>query len=116
MGGKSSEQFSRRYLRKLPDVGKMFNMFYSVLAQDYKGDINIAPNFSFVNPQKLLGQLTSDEINKLVIEGERSTWPELEQIRICSNIGHKLEQIMDHHTDHNVKSFYKVNRRKSARS
>jgi len=113
---KSSEKFSRRYLRKLPDVGKMFNMFYSVLAQDYKGDINIAPNFSFVNPQKLLGQLTSDEINKLVTEGERSTWPELEQIRICSNIGHKLEQIMDHHEDHNIKSFYKVNRRKYARS
>jgi TAG lipase/steryl ester hydrolase/phospholipase A2/LPA acyltransferase len=113
---KSSEKFSRRYLRKLPDVGKMFNMFYSVLAQDYKGDINIAPNFSFVNPQKLLGQLTSDEINKLVTEGERSTWPELEQIRICSNIGHKLEQIMGHHEDHNIKSFYKVNRRKYARS
>jgi predicted acylesterase/phospholipase RssA len=112
---KSGEQFSRRYLRKLPDVGKFFNMFYSVLAQDYKGDINIVPNFSFVSPEKLLGKLTSDEITKLVKEGERCSWPQLEQIRICSNIGHKLEQIMDHHADHNIKRFYKVNRRKSAR-
>jgi TAG lipase/steryl ester hydrolase/phospholipase A2/LPA acyltransferase len=85
------------------------------LAQDYKGDINIVPNFSFVSPEKLLGKLTSDEINKLVKEGERCSWPQLEQIRICSNIGHKLEQIMDYHTDHNINRFYKVNRRKSAR-
>jgi len=110
---KSSEQFSRRYLRRLPDIGKVINMFYSVLAQDYKGDVNIVPNFTFVSPQKLLGQLNSDEIKQLVKEGERSTWPQLEQIRTCSNISHKLEQIMDHHTDHNVKHLYKVNRRKS---
>ena len=39
---KSGEKFSRRYLRKIPDVGKTMSMFYSVMAQDYKGDVNIA--------------------------------------------------------------------------
>jgi TAG lipase/steryl ester hydrolase/phospholipase A2/LPA acyltransferase len=107
---KSGERFSRRYLRKIPDVGKAMSMFYSVMAQDYKGDVNIVPNFNFVDPQKLLGQLTSNEIQELVIEGERSTWPQLEQIKVCSKIGHKLEQILDHHTDHNVKRFYKKRR------
>jgi len=110
---KSSERFSRRYLRKLPDVGKVINMFYSVFAQDYKGDINIVPSFTLVSPEKLLGHLTTNEIKELIVEGERSTWPELEQIRICSNISHKLEQIMDHHADHDIKRFYKVKRRKS---
>jgi predicted acylesterase/phospholipase RssA len=107
---KSGEKFSRRYLRKIPDVGKAMSMFYSVMAQDYKGDVNIAPNFNFVDPQKLLGQLTSVEIEELVIEGERSTWPQLEQIKICSKIGHKLEEILDHHTEHNIKRFYKKRR------
>ena len=104
---KSGEKFSRRYLRKIPDVGKTMSMFYSVMAQDYKGDVNIVPNFNFVDPQKLLGQLTSAEIQELVIEGERSTWPQLEQIKICSRIGHKLDEILDHHTEHNIKRFYK---------
>jgi predicted acylesterase/phospholipase RssA len=104
---KSGENFSRRYMRKLPEVGKTMSMFYSVIAQDYKGDVNIVPNFSFVNPQKLLGQLTSDEIKKLVIAGERSTWPELEQIKVCSKIGHKLDEILDNHRDHNIKRLYK---------
>lgn len=104
---KSGEKFSRRYLRKMPEVGKAMNMFYSVMAQDYKGDVNIAPNFSFVDPQKLLGQLTSTEIQELVLEGERSTWPQLEQIKICSKIGNKLDEILDNHSDHSIKRLYK---------
>lgn len=107
---KSGETFSRRYLRKLPKVGQAMSMFYSAVAQEYKGDINIVPSFSFVNPQKLLGQLNSDEIKELVIEGERATWPRLEQIRICSKIGLKLDEILDHHNDHNIKHLYKKRR------
>ena len=107
---KSGEKFSRRYLRKMPDVGKTMSMFYSVMAQDYKGDVNIAPNFTFVDPQKLLGQLNSDEIKALVLEGERCTWPELEQIKVCSKIGQKLEQILDNHSEHNIKRLYKKRR------
>lgn len=107
---KSGEKFSRRFLRKIPDVGKTMSMFYSVMAQDYKGDVNIVPHFNFVDPQKLLGQLTSAEIDELVIEGERSTWPQLEQIKICSKIGHKLDEILDHHLEHNIQRFYKTRR------
>lgn len=104
---KSSEKFSRQYLRGVPEVGKALSMFYSVIAQDYTGDVNIAPNFNVVDPQKLLGQLTSDEILELVDAGERATWTKLEQIRICSKIGRTLDQILDHHDAHNVKRFYK---------
>lgn len=104
---KSGEKFSRRYLRGIPDVGKAMSMFYSVMAQDYKGDINIIPNFGFIDPQKLLGQLTTREIEELIVEGERSTWARLEQIRNCSKIGRTLDDILDHHGDHNVKRFYK---------
>jgi predicted acylesterase/phospholipase RssA len=107
---KSGEKFSRRFLRKIPDVGKTMSMFYSVMAQDYKGDVNIVPHFNFVDPQKLLGQLTSTEIDELVIEGQRSTWPQLEQIKICSKIGHKLDEILDHHSEHNIQRFYKKRR------
>ena len=89
-------------IRKIPEVGKTMNMFYSVMAQNYKGDVNIVPNFNFVDPQKLLGQLTSTEIQELVVEGERSTWPQLEQIKICSKIGQKLEEILAHSNEHNI--------------
>ena len=107
---KNGESFSRKYLRQIPDVGKAMSMFYSVVAQDYEGDVNIIPNFNFIDPQKLLGQLNSSEIESLVEEGERSTWAKLEQIRISSQIGRKIDEILDHHEAHNIKRFYKKRR------
>ena len=105
---KASEKFSRQYLRAVPDVGKAMSMFYSVVAQDYKGDINIAPSFNFVDPRKLLAQLPEDEIIGLTFEGEKATWTRLEQIRICSKIGQTLDHILDSHQDHDVTRTYKI--------
>jgi predicted acylesterase/phospholipase RssA len=104
---KASEKFSRRFFRNVPSVGQAMSMFHSVMAQEYAGDITIAPSFNFVDPQKLMGRLTQDEINELVREGEHATWPKIEQIRICSEIGRTLDEILDTHDAHDVKSFYK---------
>jgi len=104
---KSGEKFSRRYLRAVPEVGKAMSMFYSVVAQDYKGDINIAPSFSYYDPRKLLAQLSEEEVDHLTREGERSTWAKLEQIRISSKIGQTLDDILDEHGAHDVQTTYK---------
>jgi TAG lipase/steryl ester hydrolase/phospholipase A2/LPA acyltransferase len=104
---KTSEQLSRRYLRAVPEVGRAMSMFYSVVAQEYKGDINIAPSFSYFDPRKLLAQLSQDEIDMLMLEGERATWARLEQIRISSKIGKTLDDILDDHALHDVRTTYK---------
>ena len=104
---KVSEQLSRRYLRAIPDVGRAMSMFYSVVAQDYQGDINIAPGFSYFDPRKLLARLSREEIDMLTLEGERATWARLEQIRISSKIGQTLDDILDAHTLHDVRATYK---------
>ncbi|MFT6432172.1 MAG: putative acylesterase/phospholipase RssA [Candidatus Azotimanducaceae bacterium] len=104
---KSSEQFSRKYLRQIPSAGQAMSMFHSLMAQDYTGDINIVPNLGFIDPQKLLAQLSAKEIEELVTEGEKSTWPQLERIRISTKIGRTLDHILDNHTNHNIKKFYK---------
>lgn len=104
---KASEKFSRRFFRNVPNVGQAMSMFHSVMAQDYAGDITIAPSFNFVDPQKLMGRLTQKEITDLINEGEHASWPKIEQIRICSKIGRTLDRILDTHEAHDVKSFYK---------
>jgi predicted acylesterase/phospholipase RssA len=104
---RASERFSRRYLRQIPSVGQAMSMFYAVMAQDYQGDINIVPSFNYVDPQKLLARLSAKEIEELILEGERGTWTQLERIRICTKIGRTLAHILDHHAEHNIKSFYK---------
>jgi TAG lipase/steryl ester hydrolase/phospholipase A2/LPA acyltransferase len=104
---RASEKFSRRYLRQVPSIGQGMSMFYSVMAQNYEGDINIVPSFNYVDPQKLLARLNAKEIEDLILEGERGTWPQLERIKICTKIGRTLSRILDHHAEHNIKSFYK---------
>ena len=104
---RAGEKFSRRFFRNVPNVGQAISMFYSVMAQDYTGDVNIAPSFNFVDPQKLMGRLTKEEIVELIREGEHATWPRLEQIRICTAVGRTLDDILDTHDEHDVKSFYK---------
>jgi len=104
---RASEKFSRRFLRQVPSIGQSMSMFYSVMAQNYQGDINIVPSFNYVDPQKLLARLTGKEIEALILEGERGTWPQLERIRICTKIGRTLSQILDTHAEHSIKSFYK---------
>ena len=104
---KASERFSRQYLRDFPALSRSFNTFNSVIGQDYTGDITILPSFNFVDPQKLLAQLTEEEIDELIDEGIKATWPKLEQIKLCTKIGNTLEEILDEHHDHNVKAFYK---------
>ena len=104
---KYAEQYSRRYLRAVPDVGKNLSMFYSLMAQEYKGDVNIAPSFTYFDPQKLLSQLSPEEVNALMLEGERAAWQRMEQVRISSKIGRTLDAIMDDHTQHDVRTSYK---------
>tara|TARA_R110002072_G_scaffold13418_12_gene56274 strand:- start:32097 stop:33569 length:1473 start_codon:yes stop_codon:yes gene_type:complete len=104
---KAGEKFSRRFFRNVPNVGQAMSMFYSVMAQDYNGDVNIAPSFNFVDPQKLMGRLTQEEISDLIEEGERATWTRLEQIKICTEVGRTLDEILDHHAEHDIKAFYK---------
>ena len=113
---KASEKFSRRFFRNVPNVGQAMSMFHSVMAQDYNGDVTIAPSFNFVDPQKLMGRLTRDEIAELINEGEHACWPKIEQIRICTEVGRTLDDILDTHHDHDVKSFYKTRSARKSRS
>ena len=103
---RASEKFSRRYLARVPEVGRALNIFYSLYAQEYTGDINITPSFRLVDPRKILGHLTAEEIEKLYVDGQRSTWPLVEQIRLTTQIGRTLDGILDHHRDHDVRKFY----------
>ena len=47
------------------------------------------------------------EIAELVLDGERSTWPQLERLRICTKIGRTLDAILDDHAQHSVQHLYK---------
>ena len=67
---------------------------YAVATQDYTADINIIPRKRFYDPRKLLAVLSPEEVNQLILDGERATWPRIEMIRNCTRISQTLDRIL----------------------
>lgn len=78
-----------------PRLSMLLNSVHSLLDQNYRGDINIVPGFSFYNPLKLLAHVTEKEMLNLMQEGERSTWPHIAEIDTCTRISRTLDTILE---------------------
>ncbi len=75
-------------------VTQVTSLMRSVVNQDYVGDINILPDYRWMNPTKLLGFPGEKQVKKLIASGERCTWPKLEMIRQQTRISRTLRQIL----------------------
>ncbi len=90
-----SRDLTNPYAHRWPRAAMYANTFYSVALQDYRGDINIVPNYRYVSPRKLLAIPREEEIIALEQAGERSTWPQVEAIRITTRISRTLDRLLD---------------------
>jgi len=103
-----------RPLALSPSLNRMTSIALSVLNQDYIGDINILPANRYFNPFKVLSFLSEKEIRELIHEGERSTWPKVEMIRIQTRISRVLNRIMTDFDEEHVRRVKKtLTRRRS---
>lgn len=93
-GVRGTQQLAQRYSRQFPRVNMVIGMIASITLQTYTADINIFPGFRYFDPRKLLSHLSEEEVLALIKEGERSTWPKIEMIRVCSKIGRTLDRIL----------------------
>ncbi|MDJ0749868.1 MAG: DUF3336 domain-containing protein [Woeseiaceae bacterium] len=94
-------------LRWIPEIERAANSALSIINQSYVGDITIAPRRKLHNPLRALSWRTNDEIRELVVEGERSTWPRIERIRIQTQISRTLDPILRSYEDQHIRQFGK---------
>ena len=78
-----------------PRVNMLVSSMHGLIDQDYSGDINIVPNFSWYNPAKLLSHLSEEDLIELMEGGENSAYPAVEAIRICTRISRTMEEILN---------------------
>jgi len=101
--GRELLNFYRGMVQKKGDTWPRFNMLMSsihaLIDQDYSGDINVIPSFSWYNPAKILSHLSEQDLLELMEGGEHSTYPNIEAIRICTKIGRTMEEIL-HRFEH----------------
>jgi TAG lipase / steryl ester hydrolase / phospholipase A2 / LPA acyltransferase len=77
-----------------PRFNMAMNTVHALIDQDYSGDINIVPNFRWYNPGKLLSHLSEKDLMDLMEEGERTTYPQVETIRLCTLVSRTMEDIL----------------------
>ncbi|KAA1194257.1 DUF3336 domain-containing protein [Pseudohalioglobus sediminis] len=78
-----------------PRFNMLMNTVHALMDQEYSGDINVVPSFRWYNPAKLLSHLSEQDLIALMEGGEHSTYPQLEQIRLCTRISRTMEEILN---------------------
>lgn len=92
--GLAASYLAQKPLKSDSYFSKLLNGYISIVSQSYTGDINILPSKRFLNPTKALSAQSNKEILKLIADGEKSTWPCVEKIRIQTHISQTLDRIV----------------------
>lgn len=92
--GIAASYIAQRPLKSDSYFSKLLNGYISIVSQSYTGDINILPSKRFLNPTKALSAQSNKQILDLIADGEKSTWPSIEKIRIQTHISRTLDKIV----------------------
>ena len=96
--GRELLNFYRGMVQNRNETWPRFNLLMSsvhaLMDQEYSGDINIVPSFSWYNPAKILSHLSENDLIDLMKGGEQSTFPTMEAIRTCTKISRTMEEIL----------------------
>ncbi|MDB4512284.1 DUF3336 domain-containing protein [Arenicella sp.] len=92
--GLAASYIAQRQFNSDSSFSKLINGYISIVSQSYTGDITILPSNRFLNPTKALSAQSSKEILELIADGEKSTWPSVEKIRIQTHIGKTLNKFV----------------------
>lgn len=93
--GLAASHLMQKPFRNSRYFSKLLSGYISLVSQTYTGDINILPSGRFLNPAKVLAARPIDEVLELLHEGERSTWPVIERIRIQTHISRTLNRLIE---------------------
>ncbi|MBS8239016.1 DUF3336 domain-containing protein [Marinobacter lipolyticus] len=83
------------YLRKRvrPELFRQLSgQMYTIMAQRYSGDVNIAPDYSLRDFSRMLSNPEPEYVRELILAGERATWPKISMIRSHARISKTLER------------------------
>ena len=76
------------------EAGSPIELIHALIDQEYSGDVNIVPSFRWYNPTKLLSHLSEKDLMELMEGGEHSAYPQIESIRLCTQISRTMEEIL----------------------
>src|SRR5699024_3476187 len=71
------------------------NRVNQVLQQRYTGDITLYPRQTLAKLSRAFSNLSPNQLQTMIREGERTTWPQLERIRLQTRISRAFEDNLE---------------------
>jgi TAG lipase/steryl ester hydrolase/phospholipase A2/LPA acyltransferase len=75
-------------------VGRLVDRLYNVVTQEYRGDIDLHPQFHLGLYRKVVSNPTRADLDRFVLEGQRSVWPRVSLIRAQTRLGRAFEDCL----------------------
>ena len=75
----------------VPGMDSIIKKTHAVVRQNYSGDITVYPNRNLTSIRKALSNATPYRAERLIMEGRRATWPQIERIRNTTQISRTLD-------------------------
>lgn len=79
---------------QLPGLGSVIKRAHAVARQNYSGDITIYPERNIFNIYRLFNNIGPEQLEALMMEGRRATWPKIERIRNTTQISRAFDSCL----------------------
>jgi len=89
-GSRGALRLARKHLDPYGG-GRVISKVDAIMRQRYSGDVNIVPQHTPRHLLKLFANLSTDDLQSYIREGERATWPQIERIRYQTRISRAFE-------------------------
>ena len=81
-------------VRNIYPLNTYTRFWFSMMTQEYKADINLIPPPNVLSPFKVLSHLSNDDTAKLILAGQRATWPKLAMIENCTKVSRTIDDAL----------------------
>ena len=78
----------------IPGLGNVIKKAHAVASQNYSGDITIYPERQLLNITRMFHNLGPEELEDMMMEGRRATWPKIERIRNTTKISRTFDKCL----------------------
>jgi predicted acylesterase/phospholipase RssA len=78
----------------IPGLGSIIKKAHAMARQTYSGDITIYPERSLLGIARMFNNLGPKQMDAMMLEGRRATWPKIERIRNTTRISRTFDSCL----------------------
>ncbi len=79
---------------EIPGLSSITKKAHAMISQTYSGNITVYPKHHLSNIGKLFSNPDPGQIEQMILEGRRATWPKIERIRNTTQISRTLDHCL----------------------